>query len=1045
MKREFHLLRYKQKLSQIPFCLKVATPLILLVNMQLHANPIAASVKAEVVTLSTSPLSTIKGTVTDENGLPIPSANVTIKGKLGGVTTDINGNYTIDAKNGDVLVISFTGYASKEIKVGTSNTNVSLTKSENILSEVVVVGYGTKKKIDLTGSVGVVQVEDLKSRPITNAGLALQGTVSGVYALQNSGKPGGDGATINIRGLGTMNNADPLVLIDGFPGSLNDVNASDIKSISVLKDAASAAIYGNRAANGVILITTIKGAAGKLSISYNTYYGTQQATALPEVLNSVQYTTLYDEAQANSGITVPKYSAADIAKYAAHNDINYPDNNYFKIYYNKASILSHRFNLTGGTENLQYAFMAGHLEQDGILVGGSYQKSDFRSNIDAYLLEDKKLRISVKLSGNRSYQTEPRDEWNTKWYATTAPVYPLTNAAGQWVGIDGGNNFYGETKSGSTSKIDRYAVNAQLEAEYKIFKDLSAQITYGYNLVSSNTNAFHANVVIANSAGATKTLTSDLSVTDGTDIQTALTSLLKYNKKIGNHEIGALAGYSEETFNWSWNSGYRSSFLNNDQRILSLGDPSTQQNNAGASALGLESVFGRINYAYGGKYLLEGNVRKDGSSRFADGHRWGTFPSFSAGWIVSKENFMENIKALDLLKFRASWGQLGNQNINSLYASISTLSSGENYSFGGALSPGVATNSLTNKETTWETSTQTDFGVDLGFLHTFDITFDYFDKKTTGILMQLPIPASLGNLGSPWQNVGAVENKGLELSLGYKKTFSDGFKVRSTVSLAHIVNKITDLAGTSPIINGQKALIEGSAINSFYMLQQNGVYQISDFTWQNNSDPTIAYANRNWTLNPGEAKTSFYNAVPGDLKFKDINGDGIIDNNDRMVTGKQFPDLNYSWNFNVEYKNFDLGMFFQGVTGIQGYTYYEVASEFSNFSNSGSWWMNRWTPSNPSNTMPRVSLDDSRRNLHSTFYQENAAYLRLKNIELGYSLPKSMLTKVNINSIRLYANVQNAFTITKFKGFDPEQNTGELRAEAYPQTRIFTVGLNANF
>lgn len=1045
MKKEFSFLNCKRNPSKIPFCIKLATPLILLVNIQLNAKPVAITVKTEVVALSKSTFSIIKGSVKDENGLPIPSANVTIKGKPGGVTTDFDGNYSIDAQNGDVIVISFIGYSSKEIIVGTNNTHVALSKLENVLSELVVVGYGTKKKNDLTGSVGVVHMEDLKSRPLTNAGQTLQGTVSGVFALQNSGKPGGDGVNINIRGLGTLNNADPLVLVDGFPGSLNDVNPSDIKSVSVLKDAASAAIYGNRAANGVILITTIKGTAGKLNISYNTYYGTQRATALPQVLNSVQYTTLYNEAQANSGITVPKYSAADIAKYAAHNDINYPDNNYFKIYYNDASILNHRFNLTGGSENIKYAFMAGHLEQGGILVGGGYNKSDFRSNVDAYLLTDKKLRVSVNLSGNKSYQTEPRDEWNTKWYATTAPVYPLTNAAGQWVGIDGGNNFYGETKTGSTSKINRYAVNAQLDVEYKIYKDLSAQITYGYGLVSSNTNAFHANVLIANSAGATKTLTSDLSVTDGRDTQTLLTSLLKYNKKLGLHEIGALAGYSEETFDWSWNSGYRSGFLNNDQRILSLGDPSTQKNNAGASALGLKSFFGRLNYTYAGKYLVEGNVRKDGSSRFADGQRWGVFPSFSAGWVASKESFLKDIKGLNFLKFRASWGQLGNQNINSLYASVSTLSSGENYSFGNTLYPGVAIKDLTNKETTWETSTQTDFGVDATIFHDFDITFDYFDKKTTGILMQLPISTSLGNLGSPWQNVGAVANKGIEFSLGYKKTISEGFKVRSTIILTHIVNKVSDLAGASPIINGQKALVEGSAINSFYMLQKTGVYQISDFTWQNNSDPSIAYENRTWNLKPGEAKTSFYNAVPGDLKFKDLNGDGVIDNNDRSVTGKQFPDLNYSWNFNVEYKNFDLGVFFQGVAGIQGYTYYEVASEFSNFSNSGAWWMDRWTPSNPTNTMPRVTLDDARRNLHSTFYQENAAYLRLKNIELGYSLPKSVLSKANINSIRLYFNVQNAFTITKFKGFDPEQNTSELRAEAYPQTRIFTVGLNANF
>lgn len=990
----------------------------------------------------------IKGRVTSsKDRLPLPGATVTIKGTAIAALTDMDGNFEIAANSGDVLVISSIGFKTKELLLNNqTNINVNLEEDIQSLEEVVVVGYGTQKKVNLTGAVGSVQMDDLKSRPITNASLALQGTVSGVYALQNSGKPGGDGAVINIRGVGTLNNSDALVLIDGFPGSMSDVNSNDIKSISVLKDAASAAIYGNRAANGVILITTKRGSEGKLTVSYSNYFGVQQATSLPKVLNSVDYATLYDEAQANSGITVPKYSQADIAKYAAHNDPLYPDNNYFKIYYNEATMSNHSLNVSGGNENLHYAFMAGHLEQGGILVGGNYVKTDFRANVDAFLLKDNKLRFSFRSSGNKGIRTEPRDEWSNKWYATTAPVYQLTNTAGQWVGLDGGNNFYGETKTGSTSIITRYTFNGQIEAEYNFFKDLSAQVTYGYNVVSSDTNAFHANVVIANSAGATKTLTSDLSVADGLDTQSLFTTLLKYKKSIGDHQLNILAGYSEEEFNWSWNSGYRSKFLNNSQRILSLGDPSTQTNNAGASALGLQSVFGRINYAYAQKYLFEANVRRDGSSRFADGHRWGTFPSFSAGWVLSKENFMKEVNWLNLLKLRASWGQLGNQNINSLYAASSVLSTGQNYSLGGVLYPGVATTSLVNTNTTWETSTQTNFGVDLGIQNSFDIGLDYFIKKTTGILMQLPIPVTLGNLSAPYQNVGGVENKGLELIVTYKKTFSNDLKLKSTVSLSHIVNKVTDLAGKGPIINGPKVLKEGYAINSFYGYEKEGLYQISDFTWQSSSDPSIAPGSRNYVLKPGVVKVSNYNALPGDIKFKDLNGDGVVDlNNDRTITGKQFPDLSYSWNLNAEWKNFDLGVFFQGVKGIQGYTYYEVSSEFSNFSNSGDWWKNRWTPSNPTNNMPRVTLDDSRRNIYSTFYQEDASYLRLKNIELGYSLDKKMLAKAGINSIRLYGNVQNVFTITKFKGFDPEQTVGELRAQAYPQVRIFSFGLNASF
>ncbi|MDO8927772.1 MAG: TonB-dependent receptor plug domain-containing protein, partial [Bacteroidota bacterium] len=348
-------------------------------------------------------------------------------------------------------------------------------------------------------------MDDLVSRPLTNSSLALQGKVSGVYALQNSGKPGADNATINIRGVGSLNNVDPLVLIDGFPGNMNDVNANDIKSISVLKDASSAAIYGNRAANGVILITTKRGSAGKVTVTYNGYYGVQQATSLPDVMNSVDYTTLYNEAAVNSGMQ-PKYTQEQIAKYAAHNDPMYPDINYFDVYYGKANIQNHRINMAGGSENLQYAFMVGYLDQDGILVATNYKKVDFRSNFDAFFLKDKKLRLSARLSGNKGETNEPTDEWNAKWYATNAPIWPLKNTSDQWVAVIGERNYFCEIQDGSTRKIMRYTLNSQLEAEYKILPGLSAEVTYGFNVVNSNANAFHANVLLANVDGSSRYL-----------------------------------------------------------------------------------------------------------------------------------------------------------------------------------------------------------------------------------------------------------------------------------------------------------------------------------------------------------------------------------------------------------------------------------------------------------------------------------------------------------------------------------------------------------
>ncbi|MCO6026527.1 SusC/RagA family TonB-linked outer membrane protein [Prevotella cerevisiae] len=440
-------------------------------------------------------------------------------------------------------------------------------------------------------------------------------------------------------------------------------------------------------------------------------------------------------------------------------------------------------------------------------------------------------------------------------------------------------------------------------------------------------------------------------------------------------------------------------------------------------------------------------MRRDGSSRFASGHKWGNFPSFSAGWIISDEKFMESTHSwLDMLKIRASWGKLGNQNINSYYVGSDILSTGTNYSFGGTLASGVAVKSLTNKKTTWETTTQTDLGVDLNLHNGIYATVDYFYKKTDNILMQTPIPLTMGNLTAPYVNVGKVENKGVEATIGYDKTFSNGLRLRTSANLSHIVNKVTDLNGASPIINEPTAVVEGHAINSFYGYVQEGIYQISDFTWQNNSDPTIPYNQRQYILKDGVVKISNFTPQPGDIKYKDLNGDGIVDmDHDRKVIGKQFPDLSYAWSMNLEWKNFDFNMFWQGVEGIDGYTYYEIATCFSGFANMGKWWLNRWTPENPENTYPRLTTDGVRNNIHSTFYMENASYLRLKNIELGYTFDKKMLSFLGNCKVRVYGNVQNALTFTSYKGFDPEKETGETRAEAYPQTRIYTFGISLNF
>nr|WP_120272928.1 SusC/RagA family TonB-linked outer membrane protein [Mangrovibacterium diazotrophicum] len=490
-----------------------------------------------------------------------------------------------------------------------------------------------------------------------------------------------------------------------------------------------------------------------------------------------------------------------------------------------------------------------------------------------------------------------------------------------------------------------------------------------------------------------------------------------------------------EEFTYDWQSGYRRNFVNNTQRVLNLGDAATMENDGGNYDLGLRSYFGRINYVYDEKYLFEANVRRDASSRFAKGNQWGTFPSLSAGWIISKENFMSSLRWLNSLKLRASWGQLGNENIGTgrMYTASDILASGINYSFGGDLYSGVAVKDLTNKELTWETSQQLNFGVDLTLANGFEMTADYFDKKTKDLLWPQGIPLTMQK-NQPYVNNGEVQNKGVEASFTYRKTFSNDMKFRATFNASHIVNKITKMSPED--IKSPKAKIVGYAINSFYGYKMDGIYQVDDFNYDGST----------YTLKEGVTSVTNYTAQPGDIKFKDLNGDGVVDaNNDRTVIGKQYPDLTYSLNLSLEWKRFDFSAFFQGVAGIEGYLYYEIASPFSGVANMGSWWKNRWTPENPSNTLPRLILDETRTNIHSSFYMEDASYLRLKNIELGYTFNSRLVSKVGLSSVRVYGNIQNAFTITNFKGFDPEQNTSQTRAEAFPQVQVMTVGLNVNF
>lgn len=989
----------------------------------------------------------ISGTVIDETGVPVVGANVMEKGTYNGVITDIDGNYSIKVSPDATLVISYIGYILSEVPVNNRQSmHIQLKEDSRLLNEVVVVGYGTQKKVNLTGAIGTIDMQDIVSRPITNAGNALQGKIPGVYAMQQSGKPGDDGAVINVLGIGTLNNNEPLVLIDGFPGNLNDINPLDIESVSVLKDASSASIYGNRAANGVILITTKRGQNQKIKVNYSGYVGFESPTRLPEVLNSYDYAVLHNEFTRNAGM-LPIYTDDILTRIKEGNDPLYPDESGFDRVYQHATMHNHHINLTGGSENLNYAFMLGYLNQDGIMIKTGFKKYTFRSNFDSYFFKDKKLRLSVKLSGNRGIKNSPTPYPDLRMNAAFASLIPMKDGDGNWLSIGGEDNHYAATMEGSVTNNLKTNFNSLFEVSYIFFEGLSAELSYGFDWTQVKEAAFKANVSLLNADGGEKKMASDLNEKNSQMQRDLLNALVRFNRTFNKiHEVSALAGYTEEKLQYNEQNAYRKNFVNNTQPYLNLGDASTMSNNGSAYALGMRSYFGRLGYIFSGKYMVEANIRADGSSRFADGNRWGTFPSFSAGWRISEESFFKNVRRINNLKIRASWGKLGNQNINSYYAASDILTMGSNYALNGSLQSGVSVNALANKNTTWETTTQSNIGLDLSLIHSFNFTLDYFNKVTDDILLRIPIPITMGDMTAPYQNVGKVQNRGFEFSVNWNKQLSGDFHLSATANTSFIRNKILNLHGRSPIIDEMTVLMKGEAIHSFWGYKTDGLYQIEDFVWQNNSDASIPHEQRTYTLKEGVVAVQNYNAQPGDLKFKDLNGDGIVTMaDDRTVIGKQFPDMTYSLQTTIQWKSFDLGLFFQGIQGINGYTYQEISTPFSNRSNSGAWWKDRWTYENQNTNLPRLIKDDTRTNLHSDFYVENASYLRLKNIELGYTIPKEITLRAGIEHIRVYSSIQNAFTITNYKGFDPEKSVNETRAWAFPQVRIITVGVNVNF
>ena len=989
---------------------------------------------------------TITGQVVDESTSdPLPGVNILAKGTATGTVTDVDGNYRLTVED-DVttLVFSSIGYATAEEDInGRNEVNLNLSADIQSLEEIVVVGYGEQKKENLTGSVETIDAERLTKQPVLQTSQALMGTAPGVTVLQNSGQPGNDGASIRIRGTGTLGNSDPLVLIDGVPGNMNGVDPRDIENISVLKDAAAASIYGSRAANGVILITTKRGEAGGFKVNYSGYGGWQTPTNFPTYLDGLGYMTNYNLARQNLGQD-PLYSQEFIDDYRAgvgNNSDLYPNTDWVDELFTESGFQqSHHLSVSGGSEMARVVASISYMDQDGNIPNFNFKRYQGRINTDLKVSE--KVSFNFDMNLRQGVQKQPASGLSsiTREVFRIPPIFAAQYSDGSWgPGWNGGNPLARALVGGSNDETENY-VRAILRANYEPIPGLMVSAMYAPEYIDTFEKDFNRQYQVFNFE------TKDLEYTvpdrnsliqqNTRELTHNFNAVATYEKDFGDHFIKGLVGYELITYRNDFFRASRDNFPIQDFPQLDIGSQDNQQNSGTAFDWGLQSYFARINYDFKGKYLLEANVRRDGSSRFAEGNKYGTFPAFSAGWRISEEGFFSGIDLITNLKLRASWGQLGNQNIGN-YPFASTITLGVDYLFGGTPNSGAAQTALANKDITWETTETTNIGLDLGmFANRFTLSAEYYVRNTRDILLQLPVPQTIG-LAAPFQNAGKVRNTGWDLALGWQDEVGD-FRYGINMNVSDVKNEVVDLLGAGPFISGNSIIQEGDPINALFGFQSDGYFQ-------NQEDVD-------------NAPTQFGALAPGDIRYTnqltvDTNGDGIPDQadevinaDDRVIIGDPFPRMTYGLNLFAGFKGFDLTVFFQGVGQRDLLLRGDAVWAFQNAGKIQEWHLDYWTPDNPNASHPRLVATTSHNNYEtSDFWVWNAAYLRLRNLTFGYTFPQTVMDNIFVDNLRVYFSGQNLLTVDNMApGWDPEipnNTTGAL----YPITKVFTFGVDVTF
>lgn len=1015
---------------------------------------------------------TVTGKVTS-GADPLPGASILVKGTNNGTITDFDGKYALeDVSSTATLIVSYIGFKTQQVAVNSKSViDISLIEDSESLDEVVIIGYGSVKKSDLTGAISTVKSDALEDQPFTGADQALQGKVSGVTVMQNSGAPGG-GVSVRIRGITSLTgNNEPLYVIDGVPieadsnndsfafsslgggsgqtkvSALSTINPSDIESMQVLKDASATAIYGSRASNGVVLITTKKGKNGKSTISYESYLGYQSTPTYIDLMNLQEYAEFYKEIAAVRGQSVP----LELQNPALLGS----GTNWQKEIFQTAPISNHQISIKGGNEKTKFYTSINYFDQEGIVINSDFNRVSMRLNLDHKVNDWFKVGNNVTFSKSREHITFNDDESGVISSAVRqSPVIPVRYSDGSWggptdeSGVGNGRNPVAWSKI-RNNQLDRFKINGNIFGELTILKDFTFRTELGYDYNTSKVAVFNPTYEMGIQTNGTATSAKS----NSDSFYWIFKNYVNYNKTINKHSINAMVGQESQESKWEGVSLSRRDFLTNDVTTVNLGDADTARNNNWKGSWSLMSYFGRLNYSFDSKYLLTATMRADASSNFGDNNKWGYFPSFSAAWVLSKENFMESMEdVLSLAKIRIGYGEVGNQNIGG-YKYGATLRNVPT-----AYGTGFTQQNIANPDVKWESTKSTNLGIELGFIdNRIKLEVDLYKKTSTDFLFQEPLPSYLGaynvasylGLQPPFVNLGEMENKGIDIMLTTRNISNNNFNWTTSLVFSKYKNKLVSLSNNNSAIfqtiefnNTITKTAVGQPVGLYYGYVSDGLFQTEEELYTSPSQGDINKDTGIWI---------------GDIKWKDINEDGKIDDADKTYIGNPHPDFTYSISNNLSYNNWDLSISMNGSYGSDVYNWTRKLTEgmLELNGNQSTVVKNRFFEGiNTDTNVPRFVFGDPNGNAGvSDRFVEDGSYLRIQNITLGYTLPSSLMNKQSlIRKVRIYTTIQNLHTFTSYSGYDPEigaynQNSMMMGIDngRYPVPRTYMVGVNVQF